>query len=141
SQSRTDIPAYARVDYPDTYAGIDLAYYSHGQELEYDFVVAPGANPDTIALGFTGADSVTVDAQGDLVLQTAAGAVREQKPFVYQEVNGVRQEIPGSYVLHGQQVGFQVGAYDTSRPLVIDPVVQFAPLFFDPTHTRDIGNA
>src|SRR5436190_1490290 len=83
-----------------------------------------GANPGAIALRFAGADKVDVDdVQGDLVIHTAAGTLRQQKPFIYQEVGGVRKEIPGGYVLTGEhQVGFKVAPHEASRALVIDPV-------------------
>src|SRR5438445_703660 len=124
---RTNVPTYAKVQYREVYPGIDLVYYGNQQQLEYDFVVRPGANPNRIVLGFEGADRLEVDAQGDLVLHTAAGPIRQRKPVIYQEVGGVRKEIPGGYVLSGpQQVSFQLAAYDQSRPLVIDPVLVYS---------------
>jgi hypothetical protein len=127
AQWHTNVPTYAGVEYREIYAGINLVYYSHQQQLEYDFVVAPGANPNAIALRFTGADRVGLDAQGDLVLDSAGASVRQHKPFVYQEVNGAKQEIASSYVLQSaQQVGFHVAAYDSKRPLVIDPVISYS---------------
>ena len=124
---RTDVPTYAKVHYQEVYPGIDLVYYGKQRELEYDFVVRPGADPSAIALRLTGADKVEVDVQGDLVLHTAAGPIRQQKPFIYQEVGGVRKEIPGGYVLKGEQhVGFKVAAHDARRPLVIDPILSYS---------------
>jgi hypothetical protein len=120
----TNIPTFARVEYQNVYPGIDLAYYGKQQQLEYDFIVAPGADPRAITLGFTGADRVTIDEQGDLVLHSAGGDVRQHRPFLYQEVGGVRQEVAGNFEFRGDgQVGFRVDAYDTSRPLIIDPPV------------------
>ena len=124
---RTNVPTYARVHYEDLYPGIDLVYYGNQRQLEYDFVVRPGADPRRIALGFRGAQRLEVDPQGDLVLHTAAGAIRQRKPIIYQEVAGRRVEIPGDYVLRdGQRVGFHVAAYDTSLPLIIDPVLSYS---------------
>src|SRR5437879_378348 len=124
---RTNVPTYARVHYEDLYPGIDLVYYGNQRQLEYDFVVRPGADPRRIALGFRGAQRLEVDPQGDLVLHTAAGAIRQRKPIVYQEVAGRRVEIPGDYVLRdGQRVGFHVAAYDTSLPLIIDPTLSYS---------------
>jgi hypothetical protein len=121
---RTNVPTYAKVHYRDVYPGIDLVYYGNQRQLEYDFVVAPGADPKKIVLGFKGADKVGIDSQGDLVLHAPGGAIRQKKPVIYQEVDGVRQEIAGSYVRKGvKRVGFKVAAYDTSRPLIIDPIV------------------
>jgi hypothetical protein len=124
---RTGMPTYARVRYQALYPGIDLVYYGNQRQLEYDFVVAPGAHPQAITLAFEGADELEVDARGDLVLHTAAGALRHRKPVIYQEIDGVRREIPGGYVSKGRHhVGFQVAAYDVERPLIIDPTLVFS---------------
>ena len=85
SQWHTDIPNYAQVEEQSVYPGVDLVYYGNQQQLEYDFTVAPGADPGVIRMAFTGAESATLDAQGNLVLQTAGGAVVEQAPVLYQE--------------------------------------------------------
>jgi len=124
SQWRTNVPTYAKVQYQNIYPGIDLVYYGNQRQLEYDFVVAPGADPNKIVLGFKGADKLEIDAQGELVLHTARGDIRQHKPVVYQEIDGVRREIAGSYIRKGaNRVGFQLAAYDTTQPLIIDPVV------------------
>lgn len=121
---RTDIPTYARVQYRDVYPGIDLVYYGNGRQLEYDFGVAPGADPSAIALRFEGADSLAVDAAGDLRLELAGKTIQQRKPVIYQEIAGRRHKVTGECVRTGeQQVGFAVGASGGSRPLVIDPVV------------------
>ena len=73
SQWRSNVPTYAGVEYQDVYPGVDLVYYGNQQQLEYDFIVAPGVDPSVIRLGFTGADTLEIDAQGDLVLQMAGG--------------------------------------------------------------------
>jgi hypothetical protein len=109
---RRNVPTYARVEYEAVYPGIDLLYYGNQEKLEYDFVVAPGADHKVIRLAFAGADKVEVDANGDLVLHTKGGQVRQHRPLIYQEVNGDRKQIPGGYVLDGRhQVGFQVAAW------------------------------
>jgi len=106
---RTNIPAYARVKHKDVYPGIDIAYYGNQRQLEFDFIVAPGANPNVIKLAVEGADRLDVDAQGDLVLHVGDGQLRLQKPLVYQAMKGIRQEVSGSYVLTSpNQVRFQV---------------------------------
>jgi hypothetical protein len=121
---RTNVPTYAKVHYREVYPGIDLVYYGNQRQLEYDFVVAPGANPKKIVLDFKGADKLQIDARGDLVLRAAGGDIRQHKPIVYQEIDGIRQEIAGGYVRKGaNRVGFQLATYDTTRPLIIDPVV------------------
>jgi hypothetical protein len=150
SEWHTNIATYSKVEYRQVYPGIDLDFYGSGQGLEYDFVVAPEADAGVIRLGFSGADGVAVNAQGDLVVQAAGQDIVQHKPVVYQEVNGVRQEIAGAFVVQDaasgdalaprglpvltqpgsleptQQVGFQLGAYDRSRPLVIDPVLSYS---------------
>ena len=125
---RTDARAYARVLYREIYPGIDLAYYGTRQQgLEYDFVVAPGANPRAIRLGFEGADRIELSAEGDLLLHVGAASLRFGKPVVYQHVGGARREIHGGWVRDGAAtVGFQVAAYDPSAALVIDPIVSLA---------------
>jgi len=124
---RPNTPAYTKVRYEGIYPGIDVAYYGNQRQLEYDLIVAPRANPDSIALSVQGADAIALDETGDLVLDTALGSVRMHKPFVYQDVDGVRQEIAGGYVLKGaHQIAFKVGAYDIRRPLVIDPVLFYS---------------
>jgi hypothetical protein len=124
----TGIPNYAAVAYRGVYAGIDLLYHGNGRQLEYDFRVAAGADPGQVRLGFAGAEGLSLDGPGDLVLQTAAGAVVEQAPVLYQEGGGgTRQAVSGGYVLEGDgTVGFRVGAYDRSRPLVIDPTLVYS---------------
>src|SRR5260221_14417234 len=115
---RTDVPTYAKVHYREVYPGIDLVYYGNQRQLEYDFVVAPGADPKRIVLGFKGANKLEIDADGDLVLHAPGGNIRQHKPIIYQEIGGIRQEIDGGYVIKsGKRVGFQLAAYDTARPL------------------------
>jgi len=128
---RTDAPTYARVRYRAVYPGIDLVYYgARQQRLEYDFVVAPGADPRTIRLGFEGVDRFEVGRDGDLLLHVGDAALRFARPLVYQTVGGARREIPGEWVREGAfTVGFKIAAYDLSVPLVIDPVVSLATYF------------
>jgi uncharacterized repeat protein (TIGR02543 family) len=124
----TNIPTYAQVKYTSVYPGIDLLYYGNNQrQLEYDFQVAPGADPTRIRLKFAGVDTLDVDSAGELVLHTTGGEIRQHQPQIYQEVAGVRQTISGGYVMMGtREVGFAIGEYDTSRPLVIDPVITYS---------------
>jgi PKD repeat protein len=123
----TGIPTYTKVRYRDVYAGVDVVYYGAQRQLEYDFVVAPGADPTRIRLAVTGAEALGVDGAGDLLLKTATGALRLHKPLIYQEGDAGRQEIAGGYVLLGKdRVGFRVAAYDAGRPLVIDPVLSYS---------------
>jgi len=123
----TNVPAYAKVQYQDVYPGINLIYYGNQRQLEYDFVVAPGADPRAIRLGFQGVERLTLDDEGNLILHTAGGEVVQRAPIMYQKINGVKQTIPGQYVFKGKdKVSFQVAAYDASKPLIIDPVLIYS---------------
>lgn len=125
-QWRTNIPHYARVRYRNVYPGVSLLLYGAAGRLEYDFIVAPGADPGRIRMAFEGAEELRLEASGDLVVRVAGGEIRQFKPLVYQEVAGVRKAIQGRYLVKGRQVGFQIGRYDASRPLVIDPVLSYS---------------
>jgi hypothetical protein len=142
SKWRTNIPHYAKVKYKGLYPGIDLVFYGNQRQLEYDFVVIPGADPKVIQLAFEGIvgagfkPAPTIGDNGDLILHTAGGEIRLHKPRIYQEINSVKQPISGGYVLleietqdsglETQKVGFQVAAYDISKPLIIDPVLSYS---------------
>jgi Beta-propeller repeat len=112
--------------YEDVYPGVDAIYYGNQGQLEYDLVVAPGANPRAVQLAFQGA-GLTIGTEGDLVLSIPGGEIRMRKPLIYQEVSGIRVPIPGGWVLLGlRQAGFEMAAYDRARPLVIDPVLSYS---------------
>jgi hypothetical protein len=119
---------YGQVNFPNIYPGVNLVYYGNNQQqLEFDFVVTPGANPGTIKLAFPGIGTPQIDTKGNLVLSTLGGNVQQMAPTLYQLSNGIRQIVAGKYVLQsGNQVGFQVGAYDPTRPLYIDPVLSYS---------------
>jgi Beta-propeller repeat len=125
---RTNVPTYSKVKYEAVYPGVDVVYYgAQGRELEYDFIVAPGADPKAIRLSFEGADKLELNEQGDLVLRLADKPLHLRKPVVYQEKDGVKQEIASNYALAGErEVGIDVAAYDASRTLVIDPVLAYS---------------
>lgn len=127
---RTKIPTFAKVHYKEAYPGIDLAYYGNQGKLEYDFIVAPGADPNQIKLAFEGASEITVADSGDLLLTTALGEVRVQKPTVYQlEQDGHKTLVAGNYVASTKilnSVQIQVANYDHEKPLVIDPVLFYS---------------
>lgn len=127
TQWRRDVSTFAKVRYVDLYPGIDLVFYGRQGHLEYDLVVSPGADPMAIRLDFEGAESLRLDGQGDIVLQTSVGAVHLRKPIIYQGADGARTSILGDYRLIGTQgVGFQIAAYDAGRPLIIDPVLTYS---------------
>ena len=126
---RTNIPTYARVRYREVYPGIDVMFHGDQQQLEYDLIVAPGHDPRTIALRVDGVDRLAIDPAGDLLLHVGDGIIRMQKPVLYQheQAGATRRTVDGHYVLSGtHQVGFAVGTYDKTRPLVIDPVLVYS---------------
>jgi hypothetical protein len=107
---RTDVPRYAKAQYREVYPGIDLVYYGNQRQLEYDFIVAPGADPRRIELAFTGVERMRIDANGNLALRTAGGEVTQHAPALYQEVDGARRAITGRYEIKGKRaVGFAPG--------------------------------
>ncbi len=126
---KSDVATYAKVKYSQVYQGIDLVYYGSEGEFEYDFNVAPGADFKAIGLTFEGTTGVELAENGDLVLQTTSGEVRQKKPFAYQETDGVKKVVACNYRVNGKRVGFAVGDYDNQLPLVIDPVVTYATYF------------
>ena len=125
SKWRTGVPNFAAVEYRQAYPGIDLIYKGNSRQLEYDFVLGPGADPRKIQLEFAGADRVAIDASGALVITLGKTVLRQPKPLVFQpEPSGAPKLVAGSYrLLGGNQVGFQLAAYDRTKPLTIDPVV------------------
>lgn len=128
------IPQFARVRYPGVYPGIDLVYYGNHGQLEYDFEVAPGADSQQIELRFQGSNGLLMqdkpqknDASGDLLIRLQNGEAKLQAPRVYQEISGTRRFIPARFVARGHnQVGFELGEYDRTRALVIDPILAFS---------------
>ena len=123
----TDVPSYGRVKYSGIYPGVDLEFYGNQRHLEYDFTVAPGANPKVISLKIDGAQKLAINSHGDLILHTADGDSKFQKPFVYQMTGAKRRKVAGNYALaSGNRVTFTIAKYDQSLPLVIDPL--FHPL-------------
>ncbi len=127
SKWRSDVPRYGRVSYQDVYPGVSLAYHGAQRQVEFDFVVAAGANPAPIGFHFTGAQEMKTDDSGNLVVSSAAGDVLLHKPVAYQEQNGARQAVDARFVLKADnQVSFELGNYDRSRELVIDPSVSYA---------------
>jgi len=131
---RANVPSYAKVKYKQVYDGVDLLYYGRDGHIEYDFIVAPGADLAAIRFAVEGAESVSIDAKGDLLLHTPAGELRHRKPVIYQESAGVRRPIEGEYSLiqtadfglSTSVIGFNLGDYDPLLPLVIDPVLEYS---------------
>ena len=126
---RREIPTYRRVYFKEVYPGIDVVYYGNQRELEYDLVVAPGANPKLIRFTVEGADQIRLDKTGRLLLGLKHGEVSLNKPVIYQlDENGSRNEVKGSYVVNGNEVRFKLDRFDSSKPLIIDPVLIYSTL-------------
>jgi hypothetical protein len=133
------VSTYAKVKYEGIYSGIDLVYYGNQRQLEYDFIVAPGADPRRIAFDIRGAQLIRRDARGDLVLKMDDGEIRWHKPVVYQEKDGTKQEIAARYAIPDtNRVTFEVAKYDATRPLYIDPLIYSTYLGGD---SDDIGSS
>lgn len=127
SRWRTAVPHFAKVRFADVYAGIDVVYYGNQRKLEYDFVVKPGGRPDDIRLAWEGVRDIRLDPSGDLVLAVNGGEFRQLRPHIYQMVDGRKVEVAGSYRLFEKgRIGFQLARYDRKKPLVIDPILQYA---------------
>ena len=123
----TNVPSYAKVEYKEVYEGIDLVYYGNQRQLEFDFVVAAGADPNVIKLDFEGAERLEIDEDGDLVIHVAGGELRQRKPVIYQEIDGEKEVVSGGYVLDdARKVTFELGDYDASKPLIIDPILSYS---------------
>jgi uncharacterized protein (TIGR03437 family) len=126
---RTSVPNFARVRYAGVYPGIDLVYYGKDGNLEYDWIVSPGADPRKIRMIFGGTDQLRIDKQGDLVIRAGGNEYRHKKPAIYQEVAGKRVPVAGSWTLHGDEAGFRLGAYDRGKELVIDPPLIYSTYY------------
>jgi len=121
----TNIPNFGKVQYEDIYPGIDLFYHGTQGQLEYDFVLHPGASTKTIVIEFTGVKDIRLNPRGELVLGTVHGQICFHKPVAYQEEGGSRHSVSSRYrLIHRNQIGFVVGAYESSKTLIIDPVLQ-----------------
>jgi uncharacterized repeat protein (TIGR01451 family) len=122
---------FARVRHTRVYPGIDLEFYGNQQRLEYDFLVAPGADPSAIRLRFDGAARLEIDRGGDLLVHVDGGApLRQHAPVSYQVVGGVRRPVASRYLrLGAHDVGFAIGDYDRSAPLTIDPILAYSTYF------------
>src|ERR1022692_76967 len=122
---RSGIPTYGKVKYPEIYPGVDLVFYGNQRQLEYDFVVAPGADPSRIAWRIDGARAGT-DAEGNAVLRAPNGPATFQKPVLYQMDGDKKTRVEGWYAVAGNQIRFRLGSYDHSKELIIDPVLSYA---------------
>ncbi len=123
----TNVPTYGKIRYKNVYPGIDLIFYGNHQQLEYDFAVAPKADPRQIQFQINGASQISLDEQGNLVLDVNGAKLHFQSPVVYQESNGQRVPVVGGYAMKDEShIGFQISNFDATKPLVIDPVLVYS---------------
>ena len=140
AQWRTGLPTFARVRVEELYPGVNLVYYGNQRQLEYDFTIAPGADPGAITMRFDGAETISINPQGELVVNLAGGEIRQPRPVIYQTIDGGRKEIEGGYrLVDARTVVFAVGAYDRRQPLTIDPVLAYS--FYYGGNSGDAGYA
>jgi len=124
---QTGVPTFARVNYAQVYPGIDLVYYGNQRQLEYDFVVRPGADASRVRLEFAGAKALKLNASGELEITAEHGTIAFHNPVIYQLKNGQHQPVQGRFTLLARnEVGFKLGAYDKTRELVIDPTLSYS---------------
>ena len=128
---KRNIPTYAHVRYTSLYPGTDLVFYGNGSRLEHDFVLAPGADPHAIALRFTGMRDLQLMPAGDLLIRSAQGSIEFHRPFAYQETSKGKVEVSVAYRVHNNRATFDVGSYDRSLPLIIDPVLDYSTFLGD----------
>ena len=128
-----NIPTYGVVVYRELYPGVDVRFYEKLGTLEYDVIVAPGADPKQVRFRYEGADNLELNESGDLVIALGKGELIQRRPVVYQDIDGRRTEVeaafalePGDGTAYSATVGFQLAGYDRGEPLVIDPVLNFS---------------
>jgi len=127
---RINIPTYRKVNYTGIYPGVDMVYYGNQEELEYDFVIAPGANPEVLRFCLEGSERLKLDGSGDLLIGVNHKELKLRKPLIYQITDqGERHKVIGRYAMKGNEVGFTVKEYDATKPLVIDPVLSYSTFF------------
>ncbi len=139
---QSGVPHYAQVQYDQVYPGIDLVFRGNPHQLEYDLVLAPGADPQQIRLSFEGVDGMRIDHEGNLILTVAGGEIVQKAPRIYQRVDGQERPVAGRYMISDehrtvatglheprdlkQTVGFQLADYDRKHALTLDPVLIYS---------------
>ena len=130
AQWQTCVPTYAKVSVEQLYPGVSVVYYGTGRQLEYDFNLAAGVNPGAVVLRFDGAEKISVNPQGELVISLPGGDIIQHQPLVYQNTGEVRHEVSSGYkILDARTATFAIGSYNHSQPLVIDPVLSYSTYF------------
>src|SRR5688572_1074823 len=120
------VPQFEKVRYSKVYPGIDLVYYGSGRQFEYDFELQPFINPSTIQIEFEGVSGVSVSPEGDLVLATPSGEIRHRRPVAFKRRGNLSVPVDASFILRDARVGFEIGRYDRSLPLTIDPKLEWS---------------
>src|SRR5205085_875819 len=118
--------SFVALEAEQIYPGINARYYERDGSLKYDLLVAPNADPSEVRIAFDGVARPSIAADGSLLLRTSVGELREQAPYCYQEIEGVRRNVQARFLLDGRFVRFGIGEYDRSKPLVIDPTIAFS---------------
>ncbi|TWT20209.1 hypothetical protein FQY83_10740 [Luteimonas marina] len=122
-----NVAHYGKVRYSGVYPGIDLEYYGNPQQLEYDFIVAPGIDPAQIVVQMDAHGEMALDAEGNLLIDTGRGLLKQYKPVIYQAMEHGRSLVEGGYkILSSNRIGLGIGSFDPTLPLVIDPVVEYS---------------
>ena len=135
----SQVPLFNKIQYQNLYPGIDMQTYSDGGFFKYEFIVNPGTDPNQISLTYKGVDQIDV-INGDLVLYTSVGEIKEYEPYVYQMENGAERKINCNYIVEGSTVTFEFPeGYDVSKTLVIDPTLVAATLSGN-TLNRNFGH-
>lgn len=122
---KTNVQSFASITGKELYPGIDIKYYGEGGQLKYDLILKPGADPARIRMTYEGVDKLQLK-NGNIVIQTSIGESRELPPFAYQLIGGIKRQVNCNYILDQGQVGFRVGVYDKSLPLIIDPILRIS---------------
>jgi hypothetical protein len=124
---RTNVSLFRRVRFPSVYKNVDLVYYGNQQELEYDFVIRPGGEPQSIRFSLSGANRARIEQSGDLILEAGGARAILHRPLAYQIVNAQRRDVAASFrPLGGSRFGIRVAGYDRKSPLIIDPVLAYS---------------
>ena len=135
----TNIPHYSRIGYEGVYHGIDLVYYIRNNEVEFDFVVKSGVQPDVIHLRFAGADKTTLNREGDLVVRAGNHELVYRKPVAWQTFENKKHNVDVEFTLANNNIGFNLGEYDRNETLIIDPQLVYST-YLGGTET-DVGYA
>jgi gliding motility-associated-like protein len=122
---KTDVKSFGEVVLDELYPGIDIRYYSGNEKIKYDLLLAPGADASKIKLQYAGVNGLRVK-NGELIIKTTVGEVKEFKPIAYQIVNGQKREVSCKYVVTGNVLTYELGSYDRNAVLVIDPTLVFS---------------